>query len=62
LSNDNKFYNVIAKALQNTQAESFNFKVNINGMFEINKATEKLKFMPFEHSLHNKFLLWTGIK
>ena len=36
--------------------------LNIKGIYEINKATEKLNFLPFEHSLHNKFLLWHGVK
>lgn len=31
-------------------------------VYEIYKPSENLKYMPFENKMHNKFLLWHGVK
>ena len=34
----------------------------VKDIYEIYKPSEKLRFLPFEKKLHNKFLLWHGFK
>jgi hypothetical protein len=54
---------LIETSLLNTHHESHDsFSLEIQNVFEISKASEQLRFSPFEQSLHNKFLLWSGIK
>lgn len=36
--------------------------MEVKNIFEVNKASEKLRFQPHEAALHNKFLLWHGVK
>jgi hypothetical protein len=36
--------------------------VSVRNIYEIEKPSEKLSFLPFEKNLHNKFLLWFGCK
>jgi len=34
----------------------------VQNVYEIYKPSEKLRFIPFEKKIHNKFLLWHGMK
>jgi hypothetical protein len=36
--------------------------VSVRNIYEIEKPSEKLSYMPFENKLHNKFMLWYGCK
>jgi Poly(ADP-ribose) polymerase catalytic domain len=49
-------------AIKNTHSNQHHFTVNVKGIFEIEKPSEKLSYLPFEKKLHNKFLLWAGVR
>lgn len=51
---------IIEEAFKNTQTKSI--ESEILTVFTIEKASERLRFKPFEKSLNNKFLLWHGLK
>lgn len=53
---------LIAQGLVNTHAETHaHLDVHINQVFSLEKASERLRFFPFDNLLHNKFLLWHGL-
>jgi hypothetical protein len=64
MDNDSDLYAVINNAVTNTQSEIHTNQINIQvrNIFEIYKPSEKLRFTPFETKIHNKFLLWQGVK
>lgn len=64
MNEEDAIYKVISQAFYNTQAESHtsNLQTEIQSIFSIGKASEKLRFKPFETKMHNKFLLWHGVK
>jgi hypothetical protein len=56
-------YNLIETTMRNTHADSHStFSLQIKNIFEVYKASERLRYQPFEHTLHNKFLLWHGVR
>lgn len=57
-------FQIINKAACNTQAGAHSSQVDIvvRDIYEIDKPSEKLRFMPFERKLHNKCLLWQGFR
>ncbi|CDW73944.1 poly [Stylonychia lemnae] len=50
-------------AFENTQAEAhLSLNLKLRGIYTTKKLSEQLRFIPFEKQLHNKFLLWHGVK
>jgi hypothetical protein len=49
-------------AVQNTHSPNHQFGVTVREIFEIDKPSEKITYLPFEKKVHNKFLLWHGVK
>ena len=57
-----KLGDLIVQAVQNTHADTHShFKVEVSNLFELSKASERLRFFPFAEGLHNKFLLWHAV-
>ncbi len=62
METDNKMYEIIQQGVVNTHADSHSqIEVEISNIFTLIKSSEKMRFMPFEKGLHNKFLLWHGV-
>ncbi len=56
-------FSLIKSAMENTHADmDSDFNISLEAIFSVNKASEMLRFMPFETRIHNKFLLWHGVK
>lgn len=62
LTPEKPIHSAIMAGIRNTHAQHHNFKVHVKGIFEIEKPSQKLAYLPFEKKLHNKFLLWAGVK
>ena len=61
---ESELFQIINKAVYNTQASQHKAQLDIvvKDIYEIYKPSEKLRFLPFEKKLHNKFLLWHGFR
>lgn len=64
LDHDSDIFAVLYKAIENTQTETHKAQISIQvrDIYDLYKPSEKLRFAPFENKLHNKFLLWNGVK
>lgn len=58
-SDSDKMHELIEQAMTNTHADSHSsFKVQLQNIMSIGKGSEKMRFLPFDQGLQNKFLLW----
>lgn len=64
LEREDPFFQVINDAIENTQASTHRSQVGVQvrNVYSVYKPSEKLRFEPFERKIHNKFLLWHGVK
>jgi Poly(ADP-ribose) polymerase catalytic domain len=63
MEEESKLNELIVQAVANTHADSHSqFEVEVNNIYTLEKASEKMRFLPFEAGLHNKFLLWHGVQ
>ena len=64
MDRESDMFKVLYQSVQNSQSEihTNQMEVQVRGIYEIYKPSEKLKYTPFETKMHNKFLLWQGIK
>ena len=55
---------MILESITKTQSEvhTQQFGFQLRNIFEVSKPSEKLRYSPFDKKMHNKFLLWQGIR
>ena len=50
-------------AVQNTHSQQHaTLNPTVRGIYSLTKASETINYRPFHKKLHNKFLLWQGVK
>jgi len=62
VSTSSEIYGAILSAVKNTHGDSHAFEATIRDVFELNKPSEEINYQPFAKKLHNKFLLWHGVR
>ena len=56
-------YSFITQSFANTQADYHQgHEFTLKSVFSLYKSSEKLRYLPFEKRMHNKFLLWHGVR
>lgn len=60
IDRDSAQFKAIYDSVSHTQSDlhTNQMQIEVRGIYEIYKPSEKLRFSPFESKLHNKFLLW----
>lgn len=63
LDRQSKLFQAIYESAMNTHSDQHNsFSVSIRNIYRADKPSERLSYLPFEKTLHNKFLLWHGCR
>jgi poly [ADP-ribose] polymerase len=56
---DDPLTDLLTQSFLNTHADSHqSFTLDLAAIFTVTKASERLRYLPFEQTLHNKFMLW----